>query len=231
VALKTLDEYFSGGWTDDYPLILVDVIFHDRQAIHLESRQQPALMLPWTVGKSETWNPDIPRAIVDLLPRGAELRLTDRSLATAYVQEVLRGSSDKLDDLEERCIHHVFLKAVEKKFEVVRIYHGSPGDFTAYVRRADFPSNLVLTLVIRDVDKPDARAKLDRTVLRSEAFVDQARGYVGKHPDRNFAIWCADGISVEGNEGAISISDYDAESGIVSNPRIVLPNGSVIQDR
>ena len=230
-AVKALDEYLSASWTDDYPLMSVDVTFQDREAIHLESHQQPALMLPWTVGKSESWNPDISRAIVDLLPSGSEPRLTDRVLATAYVTEVLQGSRHEIDDLEERCVHRDFLEAVEKKFEVVRIYRGSPGWFSAYVRRADFPSNLVLTLVIRDVDKPGARAKLDRTVLRTYAYVDRARSYVGKHPEKTFAIWCADGISVAGNKGAISISDYDVRSGIVSDPHIILPDGRVTQDR
>lgn len=164
-AVRALDQYFSPGWwTDDYPLISVDITFHDGRAIHLESSRQQALMLPWKVGKEETWNPEIPRAIVELLPSDAEPRLTDRNLANAYVAEVVREARDQLDDLEERCVHHDLLQAVEKQFQVVRIYHGGPGYFTAYVRRADFPANLVLTLVIRDDGKPDARAKLKLSV-------------------------------------------------------------------
>jgi hypothetical protein len=107
---------------------------------------------------------------------------------------------------------------------------GSPGWFTAYVRRAGFPANLVLTLVIRNDDKPDARAKLDLSVQRSTAYVNRARDYVGKHPARHFSIWCADGISVDGNDRAIRISDYDTESGMVSNSRIILEDGSVVPE-
>jgi hypothetical protein len=179
----------------------------------------------------ETWNPDISRALVDVLPAGAEPRLTERRLATAYVDTVVRIKQQELDDLEERCVHRRFLEAVEKQFEVVRVSHGSPGWFTAYVRRADFPANLVLTLVIRDDGKADAQEKLDRTVQRSWMYVDLARSYVSKYPKRMFAIWCADGVSVEGNDRAIRLSDYDAASGIVSDPRLILPNGSVIQDQ
>jgi len=229
-AVRALDQYFSTSWTDDSPLISIDVTFHDGRTIHLESSQQQALMLPWKVGKGETWNPEIPRAVLALLPSNAEPRLTDRSLANAYVEEVVRDARDQLEDPEERCVHHDFLQAVEKHFEVVRIYHGTPGSFTAYVRRADFPANLVLTLVIRNDDKPDARAKLDISVQRSWGYVNRARNYVGKHPERHFAIWCADGISVKGNDGAVRISDYDSKSGIVSNPRIILKDGRVVPE-
>jgi hypothetical protein len=137
---------------------------------------------------------------------------------------------DAIDDLEERCIHRTFLVAVEKQFEIVRIYHGSPGSFTAYVRRGDFPANLVLTLVIRDVSKPNAAAKLERSVQRTKAYVDLVRDYVAKHPEKHFAIWCADGVSAEGNHRAVKISEYDPTSGIVSHPRIIYSNGSVAED-
>lgn len=229
-AVAAFDQYFSARWTDDYPFISIDVTFHDQKTIHLESHAQPALMLPWNVGNAQTWNPDIPRAVVDLLPSGAEPRLTDDSLASAYVEEVAEEMRSQIDDLEERCLHRSFLAEVEKQFEIIRIYHGSPGWFTAYVRRSDFPANLVLTLVIRDDDKPGAQAKLERTIQRISAYVDLVHDYIGKHPEKHFAIWCADGVSVEGNDHAVRISEYDPASGIVSNPRIVLPDGSVTKD-
>jgi hypothetical protein len=231
LAVRALDQYFSGGWTDDYPRISIDISISDGGTIHLESSHQPVLMLPWKVGNEETWSPEIPRAILDLLPNGAEPRLSDRNLTNAYVEEVVRDARDELADPEERCLHQDFLQAVEKQFEIVRIYHGSPGWFTAYVRRADFPANLVLTLVIRDDAKPDAQAKLKLSVQRSGAYVNLARKFVEKFPDRYFAIWCADGVSVEGIDGAVSISDYNTETGIVRNPRIIHPDGSISPDR
>ena len=230
-ALKTLDRYFSAQWTDDYPFISVDVRFHNGQIVHLESHAQPALMLPWKVGRTETWNPEIPRAIVRLLPDRAEPRLTDHHLAVAYTEQVVRKMRDSIDDLEERCVHRDFLMAVEKEFQIVRVYHGSPGDFTAYVRRTDFPPNLVLTLVIRDDDKPDALAKLTRTVQRTSAYVDVVSDYVQKQPTKHFAIWCVDGVSVEGSDRAVRLSEYDPASGFVSHPRIILPDGNVAEDR
>jgi hypothetical protein len=146
------------------------------------------------------------------------------------VEEVAQEMRDKIDNLEERCVHRSFLAAVEKEFEIVRVYHGSPGWFTAYVRRADFPPNLVLTLVIRDDDRPDAQAKLERTVQRTKQYVDRVRDYIGKRAQTQFAIWCADGVSVEGSDGAVRLSEYDPWSGIVSHPRIILPNGNVNED-
>jgi hypothetical protein len=229
-ALKALDRYYSSRWTDDYPFISIDVTLHGRQTIHLESHAQPALMLPWKVGSAETWNAEVPRAIVGLLPNGAEPRLTDRNLATAYEEEVAQDMRVPLDDLEERCVHRNFLAAVEKEFEIVRIYHGWPGWFTAYVRRTDFPANLVLTLVIRDDDKPDALAKLERTVQRTSGYVNLVHDYIGKHPEKHFAIWCADGVSVGGSDRAVRLSEYDPASGIVSHPRIILPDGKVTED-
>jgi len=226
-AVKALDRYFAVHWTDDNPSVSTDVRFHDGKTIHLESHAQPALMLPWKAGNVETWNPEIPRAIVALLPDGAEPRLTDRRLSSAYVQQVAEQMREKIDDIEERCVHRNFLTAVEKEFEIVRVYHGSPRAFTAHVRRADFPANLVLTLAIEDDDKPEAQAKLARTVQRTKEYVDVVRDYVGKHPQEQFAIWCADGVSVEGNDRAVRLSEYYPWSGTVSHPRVILPNGTV----
>src|ERR1043166_4294987 len=133
-AVDALDRYFDARWTDDSPRVSVTVTFHDGSVVRLESDNQPALMLPWKVGDTETWNPEIPRAIAGLLPDDAERRLTDRHLANEYVDAVARELRDSLDNLEERCVHRQSLAAVEKSFEVVRVYQGFPGWFSAYVR-------------------------------------------------------------------------------------------------
>jgi len=228
-ALKALNSYFSSRWTDDYPFISIDVRFHDDRTIHLESHAQQALMLPWKIGRTETWNPEIPRAIVDLLPRDAAARLTDRHLAHEYVEEVANDMRDPLANLEERCLHRQFLTAVEKELQIVRVYHGSPGTFTAYVRRPEFPANLVLTLVIRDAEKRDAQAKLERTLRHINEYVEIVRGYIEQHPEKHFAIWCVDGVSIEKNEHAVRLSEYDPAYGISSHPRIITADGRVTE--
>jgi hypothetical protein len=94
-ALKTLDRYFSARWTDDYPFVSVDVTFQNGHIVRLQSDAQPALMLPWKVSNAETWNPEIPRAIVGLLPDRAEPRLTDEHLAMAYTEPHLSKTAMK----------------------------------------------------------------------------------------------------------------------------------------
>jgi len=181
------------------------------------------------------------------MPPGAAPRLADRQLGSAVAEQIAREISHELENLEERCVHRDFFAAVERVFEIVRVYHGSPGWFTAYVRRADFPANLVLTLVVRDADQPDALAKLDRTTQRAGAYVEIMRQYVAEHPKKWFAIWCADGISVDAEDvhlfddrkaariktaadRAVRLSEYDPGSGYVSHSRYILPGGEVIDD-
>jgi len=226
-AVNVLGRYFLTSWTDDYPRISVDVTFDDRQKIHLESTAQHALMLPWKVGSAETWNPEIPRAIAALLPDDAEPRLTERHLAREYVERVAHEMSAPIDDLEERCVHRKFLTAVEKQFEVVRIYHGSSA-FTAYVRRPEFPANVVLTLVEQNDDKVDAEAVVERTIRLAREYVDIVRDYVRRSPEKSFAIWCADGVSVDGNDHAVKLYDYDPGSGTVGHSRVIDADGRVI---
>ena len=88
----------------------------------------------------------------------------------------------------------------------------------------------MLTLVIRDDDKPDAQEKLERTVQRTTYYLDLAHDYVTKHPEKHFTIWCADAISVEGNERAVEIEEYDPASGIVNHPRVIRPDGTVTEN-
>jgi hypothetical protein len=184
-------------------------------------------MLPWKVGGSQTWDPELPRAVVALLPADAEPRLTDRQLADDYVQAVASDMRGRLEELEERCIHRNFVAAVERQLEIVRVYHGWPGAFTAYVRRTDFPPNLVLALMITDADKPGAQAKLDRTLARVDRWVDLARAYLAKHPEQYFAIQSTDAVSSKKDARAVSISEYEPASGIVSHPRTILSDGTV----
>jgi hypothetical protein len=229
-ASLTLESYFTSRWTDDFPSMYVQVQFQDGSSIQLESTSQLALMLPWKVGEVKTWNPGISRTLADLLPRHSETRLSDGRLAADYVELVARRNRGEIDTLEERCIHRRFIASVEKLFEIVRIYHGSPGTFTAYVRRPEFPENLLFTLVIHDAEKPDARKRLDLAYQRSSDYVDLARSYVASRPNTDFAIWSSDGVSVEGNDRAVKISEYDVRTGIVRNPRVILPDGSLMQE-
>ena len=223
-ARKLLDRHYRASWTDDNPSFFVDVTFHGGRKVHIESHAQHALMLPWSVGGVQTWNPELARAIAALLPADAERRLGDAMLATAILDEIQDALTYELDPLEEACIHKDIAAAVERVFEIVHIYHGSPGDFTAYVRRKDFPPNVVFTLVVRDSEKPGALAALDRTVQRIGAYIDLVRPYLAAHPQTQFALWYVDG------DAEAELEDYDPRSGIVSHSRPVFPNRGVVDE-
>lgn len=246
-AWSVLDGYFSLSRTDDYPNVTVDVALQDGRKLHVESQAQPALMLPWKVDGVETWNPELPRAIAALLPSGAEPRVSGEFLESDLAERVAMDMRHELDEIEERCIHRDFVIAVERVFEIVHVYHGAPGDFTAYVRRADFPPNLVLTLVIRDSEKPGALAKLDRTVQRLPAYLDVVRGFLAAHPKTSFALSCVNGTSVDAKypnlfdkkkraqlnrdaDRAVRLMEWDPASGYVSRERFILPGGDVLED-
>jgi len=246
-AWSVLDGYFSMSRSDDSPNVTVDVALHDGRKLHVESHAQPALMLPWSVDGVKTWNPELPRAVAALLPPGAEPRVSGEFLESDLAEDVAMNLRHELDELEERCIHRDFVTAVERVFEIVHVYHGAPGDFTAYVRRADFPPNLVLTLVIRDSEKPGARAKLDRTVQRLPAYLDVVRGFLAAHRETSFALWCVNGTSVDAEypnlfdkkdaarlnrdaDRAVRLMEWDPPSGIVSRERFILPAGDVLED-
>jgi|ERR1051326_718228 hypothetical protein len=245
-ALQVLDAYFSSPYTDDDPFVAVDVTLHGGRKLHAESSGQQALMLPWTVGSTKSWNPELPRAIAALIPAGAEPRVSGQSLEEDLAEDVGMELRYELDPLEERCVHHDMAEAVERKFEIVHIYHGSGGWFTAYVRRSDFPPNLVLTLVIRDSEKPDALGKLDRTAQRVGMYVDVVRPYLAAHPQTSFALWCADGLSVDAREvfvsdenmarlkanadRAVRLLEYEPATGYVHHERFILSDGDVIEE-
>lgn len=245
-ALRVLDSHLRSVHTDDNPFVTVDVALHDGRTLHVESDAQPALMLPWRVNGADTWNPGLPRAIAALLPPGAEPRISGEILASRFVQDAAMEMRYELDEIEERCIHREIVAAVERAFEIVHVYHGSPGTFTAYVRRAGFPPNLVLTLVIRDSEKPGAQAKLDRTLQRLPGYLDVVRGFVAAHGEKSFALWCADGASVNAAEPhfydkateaplkrnaehAVRLMDWEPHTGYVSHERFILPDGSVLE--
>jgi len=246
-ARDVLDGYFGMMRTDDYPEVKVDVALHDGRTLHIESHAQPALMLPWNVDGVKTWNPELPRAIAAMLPSGAEPRVSGEFLESDLVERVAMDLRHELDDIEERCIHRDLVTAVARAFEIVHVYHGSAGDFTAYVRRPDFPPNLVLTLVIRDAEKPGALAKLDRTVQRLPAYLDVVRGFLAAHPKTWFALWCVNGTSVDAEypnlfdkndaarlnrdaDRAVELMEWDPASGIVSRERFILPGGDVLEE-
>ncbi|VTR91033.1 ankyrin repeat protein : Ankyrin repeat protein, putative OS=Trichomonas vaginalis GN=TVAG_394330 PE=4 SV=1: Ank_2: Ank [Gemmata massiliana] len=72
VPEQVIREHYGSIWTNDDPSVLVRVTFTDSRQIEIRSTVQHAFMLPLRVvteaGTSETFDPELSRAIAELLP-------------------------------------------------------------------------------------------------------------------------------------------------------------------
>jgi hypothetical protein len=95
---------YSGGWTDDYPSVQVDITLAGGGKVKLATRAQPPLMLPWKVasGSSEhdSWAPAISRAVAALLP--AKLVNRERLAGEGLEQKLAEYGSAMVRDSTER---------------------------------------------------------------------------------------------------------------------------------
>lgn len=68
-----LDWHFGGCTTDDYPTMLVELHFEDREVLRMKTSSNHAHLLPWTVESNDrfdSFNPEISVALAALLPDG-----------------------------------------------------------------------------------------------------------------------------------------------------------------
>lgn len=85
-----------GGWTDDYPTFIAEIYETNGERTVVSSNAQPTFMLPWKIerkGKaSETYNRDISRALVNLLPKkfANRDRLSGEGLRSVLARFVMR---------------------------------------------------------------------------------------------------------------------------------------------
>jgi hypothetical protein len=93
---RVINSYARGGWTDDNPNIEI-VIKRGNETIRLFSDGQASFMLPWEITKSDrkviTYNADVTRAIVNLLPRKFTNRdrLIGNGFRRALAQSLIDG--------------------------------------------------------------------------------------------------------------------------------------------
>lgn len=103
---EILPSVLRGGWTDDYPHFGLEIVKTDGNKMIVESNEQPTLMLPWKISRDdkeiETYNANISRAIVDLLPKkfANRSRLSGEDLRRVLATSVMRRIKEKWEFLE-----------------------------------------------------------------------------------------------------------------------------------
>jgi hypothetical protein len=157
------------SWTDDPVWVRVKIKFADGKTWTAETRNQPPFMLPWTVqrvGESfQTFNADISRAIVILLPKGVvnRERLAGAGLDDLIVRAVELtikrqwqqiGAEDQAGRALAILRQHYAIRRSEVSDHVSLSFGPDSYDSSnkhvnlqADVRRQSFPTNLVVATV------------------------------------------------------------------------------------
>lgn len=192
-AIAALRASFSLMTTDDYLSASVRVTLGDGRVVRVESTSQRALMLPWTVDGRETWNPEIARALVRLLPAAERetSRLTDSALGEQllwYLTMFDQKTRSGVEALEQRCEHSKVAAALEKHFTIGRVYNSGPGVFSAELHRPQFPPNLDIDVHLVDRSPAEVAANVETLLARMGAYVDLARPFVAAHPEQKYVL-------------------------------------------
>jgi len=167
---RLLPSLYGGMWTDDYPWVEVDVIKKDGQKLVVRSEAQQLFMLPWEVTndgrKIKTWNAEISRSVVALLPVKATNRdrLSGARLPSVLADAVLRSIEDKWNLLNVENKVGKYLRELQGSFEVesaeINSYHnvdfgkewvnGAAGaeNLQAVLKRSDLPPGFQIGLVL-----------------------------------------------------------------------------------
>lgn len=161
---------YQGRGTDDYPSVEVEVTTADGKKLVATSEAQHLFMLPWEVvrrgRKVKTYNADIARAVVALMPkefvnRG---RLSGENLDLELSEEVLFEIREKWDLLDAENKAGKYFQALKRNFGVesagVNSYHnvdfgeewidGDPGvlNLQARLKRKGLPRNFTIGIAL-----------------------------------------------------------------------------------
>lgn len=161
---------YRGWWTDDYPVVEVEVTKANGSKLVAHTEGQQLFMLPWEVTndgqKTKTYNADIARAIVPFLTKKTvnRDRLAGEGLPRVLAQALMLALRDDWDALDAENKAGKYLQVLRQTFEVehaeVNPYHnvdfgdewinGKTGADNLQVRlkRKDLPDNLKIGLVL-----------------------------------------------------------------------------------
>jgi hypothetical protein len=193
-SIAALRSHYDSRHTDDFPSLVVDMRFEDGTSLVATTHSQHAMMLPWSVDRQTTWNPQISRSLGYILPNTWKQRerLSDESLATQLALEVSKRIRERWEELEEKCLYADVETSLKGRVSIQQVYHAWPGQFAAYVHVAGSPSNLVID-VHMSADKKDAVETFFKVI---GGYVDTVRPFVAAHPKTVFELWYHDGESV-----------------------------------
>jgi hypothetical protein len=159
---KILPDALRGGWTDDYPYFEIQITEEGGGKTVVSSDNQPTFMLPWKISKGgkefETFNADIPRAIVALLPKkfANRERLNGEYFRRVLAERVMREIQEDWEYLEVENKAADALKTLKETYTIVAAelnpYHGL--DFGDEWGKGKTPEKN-LHLVLRKNDFPE----------------------------------------------------------------------------
>jgi hypothetical protein len=166
VAKNVLPAFMSIR-TDYFAFCKVEIVFDDGSKLSAESYSYSPFMLPWSMkGRRFTYNADISRAVAALLPAESANKSTLAGDELAFdLTLAVMASIERERDLQERAGEA--LKMLQTTYEVITAeltpyshpeygtYRGAPEEMNlhAAVRRSNFPSNVIDTLVLRYANK------------------------------------------------------------------------------
>lgn len=167
---RLLPSLYRSRWTDDYPLVEIEVTKRDGSKVVATSEAQQIFMLPWQVKrgrlKSTTYNANISRMLAALLPTEFvnRERLSAKNLNHVLAEAVMREIEDKWELLDAENQAGKYLQALRQTFLIesaeVNSYHsvdfgeewvnGDSGvqNLQVTLKRKDLPRNLQIRVVL-----------------------------------------------------------------------------------
>lgn len=214
IAARLVNEILNGRWTDDYPLVEIEIELLNGSKIKVSSEQQPEFMLPWKITRSGrtilSYNADIARALAALLPENGcnRSRLSGVDLRQDLAEKVIDQIEPQWNLLEAEEKAGPFLDLLRSKFIIsaahINPYHdvdfGTPQEsgrapdpnLNVTLTAKNFPSNFSITLVLPYRDETvegtdEFISSIDRYLNLMKA-IPWLRTYIANHPNLLFDL-------------------------------------------
>jgi hypothetical protein len=211
---RLVPSLYESRWTDDYPLVEVEVTKADGTTVVATSEAQQLFMLPWVVSKGrlkiKTYDARIARAVVALLPNlfANRERLSGESLNYVLAEATMREIQDKWDLLDAQNKAGKYLQTLQHDFLVesaeINSYHnvdfgkewvkGDPGveNLQAILARRNWPRNfrigIALPFANGEVEGVDTFLRSADRYVNLTLAVPWLNEYIRSHPRIPFEL-------------------------------------------